>query len=142
MIFNSLSRLVSPSYTLPRTPCVKVSLSEYGSSDLRSPWNAKRNVAAAAGCANDTTASAAANRAVLNFMCSPFPTDAMHAHRARELVVLFLGEPVEQDLIVGALRELHLFRYAPCQRLLVQRDEAIILLLTDLVGLRDHRVAF
>ena len=40
--------------------------------------------------------------------------------RIYELSVL--AEPVEQDLVVGALRELHLLRHAPGQRLLVQRD--------------------
>src|SRR6266404_1853498 len=44
----------------------------------------------------------------------------------RMLLFLF-RRPVEQDLIVRTLGQFHFFRDAPCQRLLVQRDIAVIL---------------
>src|ERR1700738_2416909 len=52
-----------------------------------------------------------------------------------------LVEPVEQDLVIGALGQLDLLGYAPGERLLVQRDVAPVLFLGDFVGLGDHLVA-
>src|SRR5262245_62444108 len=49
--------------------------------------------------------------------------------------------PVEEDLVVGAQHHLlHLLRYAPDQRLLMQRDEPD-LLVVDAEGLGDQLVA-
>src|SRR5262249_7995798 len=53
----------------------------------------------------------------------------------------FLPEPIEQNRIVGALHDLDLFRHAPYQRLLVQRDVRD-LLVDDAHGLGDHLVTF
>src|SRR3954453_13027613 len=64
-------------------PWVKVSFSVYGSSDLRSPWNANRNVAAEAGSVSDVAASAAANSAVLNFIVLSRPLDGRIGLAAR-----------------------------------------------------------
>src|SRR5580698_10893181 len=56
------------------------------------------------------------------------------------LFALFLfGRPVEPYLIVGALHQFYLFRYAPRQRLLVQRNVGIILD-GDFEGLLDQKV--
>ena len=46
-------------------------------------------------------------------------------------------DPVEQDLVVGALHQLDLLRHAPGERLLVQRDVAPVRP-GDLVGLLDQ----
>ena len=55
-------------------------------------------------------------------------------------VASLLHGPLEAHLVVGALRHLHLLRHAPGQRLLVQRDVAVIVD-ADLEGLLDHLVA-
>ena len=49
-------------------------------------------------------------------------------------------KPVQQNLIVGPLRELHFFRDAPGERLLVQRDVGPVLH-RDLEGLLDQEIA-
>src|SRR3954470_9274222 len=57
----------------------------------------------------------------------------------RHLLVL-LGRPVEQDLVVRTLGQLHLLRDAPGERLLVQRDVGPVLH-RDLEGLLDQEIA-
>src|SRR5579864_3830423 len=65
-----------------------------------------------------------------------FPTSLC---RPRGSLFLF-GRPVEQDLVVRALGQLHPFRNAPRQRLLVQGDIAVILD-ADFESLLDHLIA-
>src|SRR3954447_3960788 len=138
-------------------PWVKVSLSVYGSSDLRSPWNANRNVAAAAGSVNDAAASAAANSAALNFIVvlssSGRPdgpaagswrakrrpisvgrffrlssrSNQLSANQVKHFSLLV--EPVERDPVVGAPGSLSSLRYSPSECLPVRRDAAPILFL-------------
>src|SRR5690348_7174978 len=91
---------------------------------------------------NAAAASAVAISKVLSFIYSPWFCGPVFVTPGRDTEgSLVLVEPVEQDLVVGALRELHLLGDAPCERLLVQGYEGVILLLRDLVGLLDHPVA-
>src|SRR6476661_10714547 len=60
-------------------------------------------------------------------------------HLCEYLLFLF-GRPEEQDLVVRALGQFHFFRHAPRQRLLVQRNVAVVLC-HEFVGLLDHLVA-
>src|ERR1700674_3378847 len=71
MIARSGPRLTRPSYTLPSTPSVKPSFSEWGSSELKSPWKAKRKVAADAESVVVATAIASAISTVSSFIAVP-----------------------------------------------------------------------
>src|SRR4051812_17138255 len=74
--------------------------------------------------------------------CSPtLPLQGRVRPALRRSPGLFLPEPIEQDLVVSALHDLHLLRRSPSERLLVQRHVAPILLLPELVGGLDELVA-